>query len=50
MALACGSPPEGRGSWTLRLLGDRLVALGHVDSVSYETVRQTLKKTILSRG
>ena len=37
--------PEGRARWTLRLLADRLVALGHVDSVSYETVRQTLKKT-----
>ncbi len=50
VALACGAPPEGRCGWTLRLLGDRLVALGHVDSVSYETVRQTLKKTPLSRG
>lgn len=50
VALACGAPPEGRSSWTLRLLGDRLVALGHVDSVSHETVRQTLKKTLLSRG
>jgi hypothetical protein len=50
VALACGAPPEGRCGWTLRLLGDRLVALGHVDSVSYETVRQTLKKTTLSRG
>ena len=50
VALACGPPPEGSSGWTLRLLGDRLVALGHVDSVSYETVRQTLKKTTLSRG
>ena len=50
VALACGAPPEGRSGWTLRLLSDCLVALGHVDSVSYETVRQTLKKTTLSRG
>ncbi len=50
VALACGAPPEGRSGWTLRLLSDRLVALGHVESVSYETVRQTLKKTTLSRG
>lgn len=50
VALACGAPPEGRDGWTLRLLGDRLVALGHVDSVSHETVRQTLKKMTSSRG
>jgi hypothetical protein len=50
VAMACGAAPDGRARWTLRLLADRLVALGHVDSISYETVRQTLKKTTLSRG
>jgi biotin operon repressor len=50
IALACGAAPDGRGRWTLRLLGDRLVALGHVESVSHETVRRALKKTNLSRG
>jgi len=45
LALRCGEPPEGRRRWTLRLLADRLVELEVVDSVSYETVRQTLKKT-----
>jgi hypothetical protein len=50
VALACSAPPEGRSGWTLRLLSDQLVALGYVDSVSYETVRQTLKKTTLNRG
>lgn len=50
VAIACGAPPEGRSRWTLRLLGDRLVALGHVESVAHETVRRTLKKTNLSRG
>lgn len=50
VAIACGAPPEGRSRWTLRLLGDRLVALGHVDSIAHETVRQTLKKTNLSLG
>ena len=43
--LACGDPPDGRGSWTLQLLADRLVVLGQVESVSYETVRKALKKT-----
>jgi len=50
IALACGAPPEGRCRWTLRLLGDRLVALGHVESIAHETVRRTLKKTNLSLG
>jgi transposase len=44
--LACTDPPDGRGSWTLQLLADRLVVLGQVESVSYETVRKVLKKTI----
>ncbi len=44
VALSCSEPPEGRGSWTLRLLADRMVELGHVEGVSYETVRSTLKK------
>ena len=49
IALACSAPPEGRGRWTLRLLADQMAVLKYVDEVSYETVRQTLKKTNLSR-
>lgn len=49
IAMACGSPPEGYARWTLRLLADRFVKLGHVESISHETVRQTLKKTTSSR-
>jgi transposase len=46
VALACSSPPAGRKRWTLQLLADRLVTLGHAEAgVSYETVRRTLKKT-----
>jgi transposase len=45
IALACSSPPEGREHWPLRLLADRMVELGYVESLSYETVRRTLKKT-----
>jgi transposase len=44
VAITCSSPPEGQSRWTLRLLSERLVALGHVERVSHETVRQTLKK------
>lgn len=48
--LACSNPPEGRDSWTLKLLGDRMVELKYVDSISYETVRRTLKKMNSSLG
>lgn len=48
--LACSAPPEGRERWTMQLLADKLVELGVVESVSDETVRQTLKKTTSSRG
>jgi hypothetical protein len=51
VALACSDAPEGRESWTLQLLADKLVELKVVDEpVSYETVRATLKKTTLSLG
>lgn len=48
ITLACSEPPDGRGRWTLRLLADALVELELVDTISHETVRQTLKKTSLS--
>ena len=48
--LACSDPPKGRCHWTLQLLADELVVLGLVDSISTETVRRALKKTISSRG
>ena len=44
IALRLGKPPAGYGRWTLRLLADELVALEVVESISHETVRQTLKK------
>lgn len=50
VAMACGAPPEGRSRWTLRLLADRMVGLGYAETVSHETIRQTLKKTNSSRG
>jgi hypothetical protein len=50
VALACSEPPDGCGRWSLRLLANRLVELEIVDSVSYETVRQSLKKTASNLG
>ncbi len=44
VSLACSKPPAGHSRWTLRMLGDRLVELEVVDSISPETVRQVLKK------
>ncbi len=49
IALACSTPPAGRERWTLRLLAARFVSLDG-ETVSYETVRRTLKKTRSSRG
>ncbi len=48
--IACTTPPEGQGVWSLRLLADRMVELGHVEAVSHETVRRTLKKTRSNLG
>ena len=48
IALRLGAPPPGYAHWSLRLLAQRMVALEIVDSISHETVRQTLKKTASS--
>jgi transposase len=45
IALSCSDPPEGRERWSMRLLADRMVELGHAEALSHETVRRTLKKT-----
>ncbi len=49
IALACSAPPDGKRRWTLRLLADHMVELEHVETLSHETVRQTLKQTNSSR-
>ena len=48
--LACSQAPDGRERWTLQLLADKLIELEVVETVSYETVRTTLKKMNLSLG
>ncbi len=45
VAVSCSEAPPGRTRWTLRMLGDELVRLEIVESISHETIRQTLKKT-----
>ena len=46
IATRLGPPPKGYANWTLRLLARKVVELEIVDSISHETVRQTLKKTV----
>ena len=48
IALACGQPPEGYSKWTLRLLADKTVELGYIESISHVTVSTILKKTNVS--
>jgi len=51
VALACTDAPEGREHWPLRMLSDKLLELGVItETVSYETVRDRLKKTNSSPG
>jgi transposase len=50
IAMVCGAPPEGHKVWTLKLLQNRLIEQSYVDTVSHETVRQTLKKMNLNLG
>jgi transposase len=50
IAICCSQPPEGQERWTLRMLADKMVELDIVESVSHETIRQTLKKMNLNRG
>ncbi len=44
IATRLGPPPKGYANWTLRLLARKVIELGIVDEISYETVRRTLKK------
>jgi hypothetical protein len=48
LALCCGKPPEGRARWTLRLVEEKTVELGIVDSISDNTIGRLLKKRRLS--
>jgi len=52
IALACSPKPDGRTRWTLRLLADTWTTLAYTDveTLSYATVRRTLKKTKLNPG
>jgi len=44
IALTCSAPPDGHKRWSLHLLKDTLIEQQITDTISHETVRQTLKK------
>jgi len=44
IALRLGEPPEGYSNWSLRLIAEKTVELGIVESISHTTVGTTLKK------
>ncbi len=48
ISICCSEPPKGYERWTLRLIADKCVELGYVDSLSHMTVNRTLKKTNLN--
>lgn len=50
VAQACSQAPEGRCRWTVRLLADRLVELGVVNTISHTAVSAALKKMNLNLG
>ena len=50
IAVACSDPPQGHSHWTLRLLAAKVVQLGFAESISPETIRNTLKKTNSNPG
>ena len=48
--LACSDPPQGKARWTVRLLADKLVELGCLESISHVAVHQRPKKTRSNPG
>ncbi|MCL2684919.1 MAG: helix-turn-helix domain-containing protein [Candidatus Bathyarchaeota archaeon] len=44
IALACSKPPDGYAKWTLRLLADKSIKLGYVNTLSHMSVKRLLKK------
>jgi hypothetical protein len=44
IALACSHVPDGYSRWSVRLLADKCVELGYIDSISFKSVQRVLKK------
>ncbi len=50
VATTCSAPPAGQKRWSLHLLQAKVIQAGYCESVSHETIRQTLKKMNLNPG
>jgi len=52
IALTCSPKPDGKKRWSLRALEQKWKTLAYTDTktISYETIRRTLKKKKLSLG
>lgn len=50
LALRCSDPPSGQSRWSLRLLADKMVELGYVDSITHQGISDVLKKLQSSPG
>ncbi|GHT17406.1 hypothetical protein FACS189429_1410 [Bacteroidia bacterium] len=50
ISIACSEPPKGFAKWSLRMLADKMVELQYIDTISYVSVGNVLKKTNLNRG
>ena len=50
VALTCSDAPEGYSQWSLRLIADKVVELGIMESVSHTAIADCLKKTKLNHG
>ncbi len=50
IALTCSQPPEGHCRWTLKLIANKVVELGILDSISDHGIGDLLKKTTFSHG
>lgn len=48
IATACSAVPDGFVRWTMQMIADKIVLDGVVESISDETVRNTLKKQNIS--
>jgi len=50
VALTCSEAPDGYSQWSLRLLADKVIELGILESVSHTAIGDCLKKTKLNHG
>ncbi len=50
IAVACSPSPDGHDHWTVRLLAQKVVALGFVTNISPNTIHELLKKTSSNPG